>query len=623
MSGSATRAVFLSYAREDSEAARHIADALRGFGVEAWFDQNELRGGDAWDAKIRRRIKECTLFVPIISANTQKRHEGYFRLEWHLAEQRSTLMARGRPFIVPVVTDSITDAEALVPDAFLAVQWSRLPGGEVSAEFCERIRTLLKGADEIDPDAARPPASGAAPRPLSTFRQHKKPRMAVLSLAAVALVAAAVAVALLARRPSAPERPPAKETAESPPAGAAALVAKTRHIFENYNYGPEDLGLAEKFMAQASDLAPDSADVWALRGYVQATFILRTWDYSQGRLEAAQRFCNHALALDPKQTEAMLGLSIVMEHQGAYAHVQALMRGAVQLRPDDPRLYRMLGIATCDAGRTSEGIAILKENVQRFPLDPLSWYDLGRAYIFEDRLVESIDAFRHVVDLTPVTGAYLSLVRGYCLQGNLAAAEAAYAQVPFQDRSGDRAVGTAMFLALLEGKTDLVIENAGSTAADYFADAAFRGPKAFMCALAFEHAGKSALAREQWAVAVEVLRKRLANAELRKEPTDWDEWELGIALAWKGDAAGAAAIMSGVEAIEREDNDKGLAVQLARYYAGLGGAAKAVPYIRASAPFTAVSVRINPWYCKIRGAAEFNALLSSLAGTRDGKPTLQ
>ena len=30
-------AVFLSYAREDSEAARRIADALRGFGVEVWF----------------------------------------------------------------------------------------------------------------------------------------------------------------------------------------------------------------------------------------------------------------------------------------------------------------------------------------------------------------------------------------------------------------------------------------------------------------------------------------------------------------------------------------------------------------------------------------------------------
>ena len=31
----------------------------------------ELRGGDAWDAKIRKQIAECALFVPVISAATQ------------------------------------------------------------------------------------------------------------------------------------------------------------------------------------------------------------------------------------------------------------------------------------------------------------------------------------------------------------------------------------------------------------------------------------------------------------------------------------------------------------------------------------------------------------------------
>ena len=83
-----SKAVFLSYASQDAEAARRICDALRAAGVEVWFDQSELRGGDAWDAKIRRQIKECALFVPVISANTQARAEGYFRLEWKLAVDR-------------------------------------------------------------------------------------------------------------------------------------------------------------------------------------------------------------------------------------------------------------------------------------------------------------------------------------------------------------------------------------------------------------------------------------------------------------------------------------------------------------------------------------------------------
>ena len=83
-----TQAIFLSYASQDADAARRICDALRTAGLEVWFDQSELRGGDAWDASIRKQIKDCALFVPMISANTNARNEGYFRLEWKLAVDR-------------------------------------------------------------------------------------------------------------------------------------------------------------------------------------------------------------------------------------------------------------------------------------------------------------------------------------------------------------------------------------------------------------------------------------------------------------------------------------------------------------------------------------------------------
>src|SRR5437899_8168805 len=97
------RAIFLSYAREDAAAAQRLAEALRSSGVEVWFDQSELRGGDAWDQNIRRQIKDCALFLPVISAHTQARGEGYFRLEWKLAVERTHLMAEGVPFLAPIV----------------------------------------------------------------------------------------------------------------------------------------------------------------------------------------------------------------------------------------------------------------------------------------------------------------------------------------------------------------------------------------------------------------------------------------------------------------------------------------------------------------------------------------
>ena len=139
------KAVFLSYASQDAAAAARICEALRAAGIEVWFDQSELRGGDAWDRQIRRQIHECALFVPIISASSQARLEGYFRREWRLAVERSHDMADSRTFIVPVVIDDTQDKDAEVPDSFRAVQWTRIPGGETPPAFGERVRVVLGG----------------------------------------------------------------------------------------------------------------------------------------------------------------------------------------------------------------------------------------------------------------------------------------------------------------------------------------------------------------------------------------------------------------------------------------------------------------------------------------------
>ncbi len=157
-----TQAIFLSYASQDADAARRICDALRAAGLEVWFDQSELRGGDAWDASIRKQIKECALFVPMISANTNARSEGYFRLEWKLAVDRSHLMADDATFFVPVMLDDSLEPAARVPDAFRARQWSRLNDESAFAAFAGRIGKLLAGS-------ASPGKNGANAAPGDEF----------------------------------------------------------------------------------------------------------------------------------------------------------------------------------------------------------------------------------------------------------------------------------------------------------------------------------------------------------------------------------------------------------------------------------------------------------------------
>ena len=136
-------AVFVSYASEDVEAVGRICEALRGAGIEVWFDQSELRGGDLWDQTIRQRIHDCQLFIPVVSAHTDARSEGYFRREWKLAVDRTEDMAGDVAFLVPVVVDGTPSAAARVPPKFRDVQWTRLPDGQPTAAFIQRIRALL------------------------------------------------------------------------------------------------------------------------------------------------------------------------------------------------------------------------------------------------------------------------------------------------------------------------------------------------------------------------------------------------------------------------------------------------------------------------------------------------
>lgn len=164
-----SRAVFLSYPSQDAEAARRIADALRAADIEVWFDQSALRGGDAWDASIRKHIKACALFIPVISANAHARVEGYFRLEWKLAVDRSHLIAPDQAFLLPVVIDGTPQTDERIPDRFRELQWTRLPAGETSPTFVERVSRLLSQTERTgsaEPDHSRGPQA-VAQRPLA------------------------------------------------------------------------------------------------------------------------------------------------------------------------------------------------------------------------------------------------------------------------------------------------------------------------------------------------------------------------------------------------------------------------------------------------------------------------
>ena len=136
-------AVFISYAREDRAHVELLKSSLDTHGLPVWFDRDKLKGGDLYEKTIQRNIKICALFLPIVSARTERRMEGFFRREWKLAAKRSDDMDDTVPFIIPIAIDDTPEAAAKVPDKFLDAQWERCPGGIVSAEFALRLQRLL------------------------------------------------------------------------------------------------------------------------------------------------------------------------------------------------------------------------------------------------------------------------------------------------------------------------------------------------------------------------------------------------------------------------------------------------------------------------------------------------
>jgi hypothetical protein len=136
-------AVFISYAREDLAAVQRLKAALDGAGVRTWFDMERLEGGDDYDQKIQKNIARCSYFVPVVSATTERRLEGYFRREWNYAIDRTRNMADGAIFVLPVCIDGTEAAAARVPDKFRALHITAAPGGEPPAAFVERLRELL------------------------------------------------------------------------------------------------------------------------------------------------------------------------------------------------------------------------------------------------------------------------------------------------------------------------------------------------------------------------------------------------------------------------------------------------------------------------------------------------
>jgi len=140
--------LFISYCREDIGAAKRLFDDLQEIGGDVvWLDRFDLEVGDDWNQIIRGAIHRCSFFRPLISDNTEKNTEGYFRFEWNEAVARFGRI-QGRKFIMPIVIDTDysggIDRYSLVPEQFKTLQYGFAPRGAMTDELRAAIKDLLR-----------------------------------------------------------------------------------------------------------------------------------------------------------------------------------------------------------------------------------------------------------------------------------------------------------------------------------------------------------------------------------------------------------------------------------------------------------------------------------------------
>lgn len=130
----AEHAIFISYASEDRDHAKALEKALIAERLPVWLDSSDgLKGGEAFDNKIRQQIQVSSIFVALLTPVMTKGEPRYFRTEWEFARERGSQYSEAMPFVVPVRVGAVPPSTPHIDEYIRKLHWM-----EVSEEGDEQ-----------------------------------------------------------------------------------------------------------------------------------------------------------------------------------------------------------------------------------------------------------------------------------------------------------------------------------------------------------------------------------------------------------------------------------------------------------------------------------------------------
>lgn len=155
--------VFISYSTVDTVPAETVRNVLEKNGLSCWMAPRDIPGGSNYTKEIPIAIRNCKVFVLILSKNAQNSH-------WVLKELDSAVNC-GKVILPFMLEDCILNDEF----NFLLTGAQRYAAYQKKAEAMETLIGRIRGI--LDASGSRP-ANEAIPQPMPAVAEQPAPKKA-------------------------------------------------------------------------------------------------------------------------------------------------------------------------------------------------------------------------------------------------------------------------------------------------------------------------------------------------------------------------------------------------------------------------------------------------------------
>ncbi len=141
--------VFISYAREDEEAARKLYRKLKEQGFHPWMDSEDLLPGQLWKPAIIEAMRSASHFLSLLSSQAVEKR-GFVNTELHEALELLKELPDTAIFLIPVRLNDCQPSHERLRD----LHWV-----DLFPDYDEGLQQIIKALRE--PQAGTRPATRA------------------------------------------------------------------------------------------------------------------------------------------------------------------------------------------------------------------------------------------------------------------------------------------------------------------------------------------------------------------------------------------------------------------------------------------------------------------------------